>query len=154
MRYRVLTLGLLLLAATTEAKDFCISANDGVATLVGKGFSLPRRNKCKPFSGFVPETTGLLAGNVCLSSDGRAARFNLHAANGFGIEAFDFTLSLPTLIGSGVDCVADTNTTSGGLSRGGCNSFATAKVACNSLPVLVPSLETQHRTSKLSTTSR
>ena len=82
-RGSLLASALLLATATTaEAKDLCISVPAGLGwttgsgtALVGKGFRVPGRNRCKPFSG-IQRDYGPAVGTGCTSTDGFT--FTLH----------------------------------------------------------------------------
>src|SRR5580765_5169613 len=101
----------LMLAATVQAKDFCVQTDDsaiaspGSHTLfVGKHFSIPRSGKCKPWLGFTPnlhETpypSGQQSGVACTASDGTHVTFSISTqipTYGFALDVI--TLPLPSL---------------------------------------------------------
>jgi hypothetical protein len=74
----VLALALVLVTVVpVQARDLCLTIPNffGVAPLVGKGFRVPPRNRCKPFNGFTTAQAGLptfVVGTGCTSADGFA----------------------------------------------------------------------------------
>jgi hypothetical protein len=54
IRALAIVLSCLTIASGAQARDLCFEIPNffGITTLVGKGFRLPSRNKCKPFQGF------------------------------------------------------------------------------------------------------
>ena len=58
------------LAGAAHASDYCIDVFDGgTYTVVGKGFRVPGKNRCKPFMGFT--TQGFdVTGSACTAADG------------------------------------------------------------------------------------
>jgi hypothetical protein len=61
------------LAGVARASDYCIDVTDGgplsAYTLVGKGFRVPGKNRCKPFMGFTSQTFDV-TGSACTTADG------------------------------------------------------------------------------------
>ncbi len=117
-----------------DAKDYCLRLN-GVADLVGKNFSLPAKGKCKPFNGFAQgefTSAPFFSGDVCTSSDGSTAHFNLLSTNSLGIEGLNLSLNVATKTGSGQECIADTG------AGGSCGAVSVAPADCNPNPVPVP----------------
>jgi hypothetical protein len=84
-RTPILALGLVLATvATAPAKDLCLSIPNffGQAPLVGKGFQVPPKNKCKPFNGFTQGSfSSFVAGAGCTSADGFAFHLSFTAHN-------------------------------------------------------------------------
>ena len=77
-RTLILVLALVLAtAAAVQARDLCLTIPNffGAVPLVGKGFRVPPRNRCKPFNGFTQGGSGIptfVAGTGCTSADGFA----------------------------------------------------------------------------------
>jgi len=136
MRTQSIALAAVLLLAPQimHAADFCLVN----PPLVGKGFKIPSKGKCKPFLGFGTGVTGIWTGGACTNSLGTLVHIGVQSLDNFGIESVSIDLSLPALTGSGEDCVADTNLAGGGLSPGLCTSIATSVVACSPSTVPVP----------------
>jgi hypothetical protein len=84
-RTSILALGLVLaFVAAAQAKDLCLSIPNffGQAPLVGKGFQVPPKNKCKPFNGFTQGSfSSFVAGTGCTSADGFAFHLAFTAHN-------------------------------------------------------------------------
>jgi hypothetical protein len=77
---------LLLTVAPAHAADLCLSIPNffGVTPLVGKGFRVPSRNRCKPFNGFTLGSSGFpsfVVGTGCTSADGFAFHLAFTAHN-------------------------------------------------------------------------
>jgi hypothetical protein len=89
MLVRVWALGVFVLPLTTWAGDLCLdAAQPNVPTLaapiiIGRGFTVPKKNKCKPFIGVVatsvPAQPSAVTGAACTSFDGRNVTFTLVA---------------------------------------------------------------------------
>jgi hypothetical protein len=83
------------------ASDFCIT---NIETLVGKGFRLPPRGKCKPWLGYTVNGEGgpnSATGTACTAADGSHATIDvttMYPASGDTIFA---TIMLPLPLGSG-----------------------------------------------------
>jgi hypothetical protein len=61
------------LTEMARASDYCIGAIDGASTLVtlvGKGFRVPGKGRCKPFMGLVDGYGSDLTGSACTSTSG------------------------------------------------------------------------------------
>jgi hypothetical protein len=74
-RTPVLALALVLVSVgTAQAKDLCLTFSNAFTgyTFVGKQFSIPGKNRCKPFNGFTLALgeSSLLSGTGCTSADG------------------------------------------------------------------------------------
>lgn len=85
-RTLVLALGFILATlATAQAADLCLNVESifGVSvSLVGKGFRVPPKNTCKPFSGFTPGGfSSFVVGTGCTSVDGFAFHLSFMAHN-------------------------------------------------------------------------
>jgi hypothetical protein len=64
----------LTLTGTARASDYCLQFNAvGDYEVIGKGFRLPPKNRCKPFGGF-SSYTGVLSGTACTEADGLHTR--------------------------------------------------------------------------------
>lgn len=73
------------LCGVANAEDYCIDFGTLFHRIVGKGFRMPSRGRCKPFYGFVldglaPTTNAQVTGSVCVRDDGTKA--NVHVARG------------------------------------------------------------------------
>src|SRR5262245_59427734 len=107
----ILTAVLALLAASPAlAADLCI--NSAVLGLVvGKGFTLPSKNKCKPFVGF--GFGGMAAGTGCRTADGSLFRlhYTLHKADQDVTESVACNFHIPLSMGGGcrVRSILDVN---------------------------------------------
>lgn len=82
----IAALGLVLATVVTaQAKDLCINIASifGVSvSLVGKGFQVPPKNRCKPFTGFTPGGfSTFVVGTGCTSADGFAFHLSFTAHN-------------------------------------------------------------------------
>ena len=135
----VLAIGIVLvLGAVAEAADFCVSLNGGQNIFVGKAFRVPSKGSCKAFSGFRQGSSlDLVTGNACTDSTGSEVEFNLMGSAPPGIaalEAFNFSLPLPSLTGGGGDDKVVIGAGIGLLDY----SLAADKVACSPPVVPVP----------------
>jgi hypothetical protein len=76
------------------ATDLCIIGNGGIVA-VGKSFTLPLKNKCKPINGV--QDAGLLAGTACVTADGKLLRlhFTSHFAEFDDFFSFACNIDLP-----------------------------------------------------------
>jgi hypothetical protein len=76
------------------AADFCIHSTP-VGLLVGKGFLVPPKNKCKPFNGF--GNGGMAVGTGCTTADGSIFRlqFVIHRATENFTESGSCNFRLP-----------------------------------------------------------
>jgi hypothetical protein len=77
-RMLMVALGLVCASgASANAADLCVSLGGGGGTLVGKGFTLPEVNTCKPFSAFEDGgLAGAATGTGCVDRNG--GTFILH----------------------------------------------------------------------------
>jgi hypothetical protein len=89
------------LAQKASAADFCISYYENVinpTALVGRGFKIPARGRCRAFLGF-KELFGTadVTGSACTASDGSAVNFVLtKSTRQFGLASvLHLTVSLP-----------------------------------------------------------
>jgi hypothetical protein len=104
-----LLLGLTTLLATAprnaRAADFCVAVNGGFGppafgeTFVGKGFTLPIKGTCKPWSGIMKSNTTVewtSSGAACLSDDGQLLTITLQSADPpfFGVGSITDNIEL------------------------------------------------------------
>lgn len=84
-RTLILALGFVLATvAMTRAADLCLTIPNffGQTPLVGKGFQVPPKNKCKPFNGFTRGGfSSFVVGTGCTSADGFAFHLSFTAHN-------------------------------------------------------------------------
>jgi hypothetical protein len=102
----VISSGLVLTTiGVAEAKDLCITTNlfgnDGI---VGQGFSIPGKNRCKPFNGFVGSGPDWIAtGTGCTNADGSLFRVSIigttSSTNNSNPIHLNCTLPQPALTG-------------------------------------------------------
>ena len=89
------------LAGTAGAADVCIKYYIPYLkfslTIVGKGFRVPSKGRCKPFFGYSME--GGVTGSACTSSDGSKANFTLTQIVGSTGETSFFHVALPLPLG-------------------------------------------------------
>lgn len=103
------------------AADFCIKVNGGFGaggvSFVGKGFTLPAANTCKPWAGWAKTGTTVIwatTGSACMSSNNKVLQLTLLSTNpswfGAGIVSSDHiricptgTTACPVASGVGVD---------------------------------------------------
>ena len=108
---------LALAPAVVAAKDLCIQNNifGGGAPIVGKGFTLPGKGKCKPFVGFIGSSGA--TGSACTSTSGNVTHFTIYD-NAVEVVWFDLILPLPSTTYNFAEvCTADTGF------GGSCNSI-------------------------------
>jgi hypothetical protein len=97
----VLGLSLVLVASTSAgAADFCVQTTGGDDfTLVAKDFTLPRKGRCKVWTGILtgfPSLYTASTGTACTESDGSHLNLTVHSGYaGFGIVAITHILQLP-----------------------------------------------------------
>jgi hypothetical protein len=91
-------IGLLGSGGTAYARDFCFSV--GTATLVAKGFTPPRPNKCKPFKGaYFNTVAGATSGSACTNAAGNTLRVGFSLESGLGSLVGQLTIPYPSLTG-------------------------------------------------------
>lgn len=98
-------LGILIFApGAAMAKNFCISGFPNPAwVLVGQGFVIPPKGKCKPWTGFNTEVGNAPSAGVgCTSSDGANLALTVTTTSGpIGFAEIDaVSLALPSRKGS------------------------------------------------------
>jgi hypothetical protein len=96
-----------LVAGASHAADLCIVVNPGDTTrYVGRGFAIPAKGKCKPWSGvYLPSfaNVSVSTGTGCTSSDGATLRLHLVTARE-NVAFNDYiVLPLPSLTGGTLD---------------------------------------------------
>lgn len=95
---------LVLVPGVSQAKDYCIGFTGFPGSeFVGRGFTIPGKGQCKPFTGFFTAVKNApAAGTGCTSTDG--SNFSLTILSSWpgsgGVVFIDsITLSLPALSG-------------------------------------------------------
>lgn len=95
--------GMLLLASTALAANFCVSF--GGAQIIASGLTLPAKGTCTAFNGFYANKAGsLLAGDVCRSSNGSTFLFNTFTQFSGSPDSIAGTWNASTGKGSGKEC--------------------------------------------------
>src|SRR5262245_60358913 len=82
---------------TATARDLCVDMGPGFGvSVVGKDFTIPASDKCKPFTGFIGATT-LVSGTGYTSANGNFFRraFTAHAAAPFAFNPITVVCSIP-----------------------------------------------------------
>ena len=134
---RPIVLALTLVALVTgvraaQAKDLCIVTSVYGGTLVGPGFTIPGKGKCKPFAGFISNEP--FSGAVCTSSDATLVHFTLNDAY-LTTTVLDMNLPLPTSTVSNASyCHADVAGPYGNCMYGGIT--ATVEYCTMKIPVM------------------
>ena len=127
------------LAGSADAADFCIRhyrpGHQAFFDMVGKGFRLPSKARCKPFVGFASSAQAAdrfdVTGSACTASDGSAVNFVLtEMARGGGSVSF-VAIALPLPLGPSGTIV--TRYTNGGSLTG-----TSSPEACPTSPMPVP----------------
>jgi hypothetical protein len=93
---------ILSTASAAYAANFC--ALFGGAQVVGSGLILPASGTCAAFNGFYSSGTGLLAGDVCRSSNGTTFLFNLFTQYKGVPDSLAGTWVASSGKGSGLEC--------------------------------------------------
>lgn len=79
--------GLVCAGMTNAQADMCITFEGGGGTIVGKGFTLPLVNRCKPFNGFeVGRLAGAFDGVACTDRNGGTMILRYTYHNSFEFE--------------------------------------------------------------------
>jgi hypothetical protein len=123
--HAALMLGLIVPLCAHSA-DFCIKVNGGFGnggtSFVGKGFTLPVANACKPWSGFVKTGTNVIimsTGSACRSSDGKVLELTVQSTNpsflGTGVTSADHIKFCPTASGCSIGNPFAVGNLSGGV---------------------------------------
>jgi hypothetical protein len=114
---------LLQLSSIANASNFC--ASFGMAKVVASGLTLPPKDTCVAFNGFIANQPGvLLAGDVCRSSNGATFLFNTFTQSQNLPDSLAGTWSASTGSGLGKEC-----------SNNGCTSFAVTVTKCGAISV-------------------
>ncbi len=121
---------LFLTPGVVLAKNYCISGFPNTNyILVGQGFKIPAKGKCKAWTGFNAQGNFPTAGMGCTSSDG--SNFSVTLTTGFVADSFvdidAISLSLPAQTGEYLSQTLDggTVTSSGpasGIVGGACST--------------------------------
>jgi len=128
MVFGVLGLTVMVLggAGAASATDMCL--RDGLNRLiVGKSFLLPTAEKCKPFNGYMANTTGVITGLACGTSNGLEVRFHLSSSH-FAASTLTINLTragMSPMSGDVSYCMPDV-----GLFPGSCFNTTIEKVDC------------------------
>jgi len=106
-RSLVFALGLLVVTTSVaQATDLCVTAGASGITWVGKKFTIPPKNQCKPFIGFREDASYFLTGMGCTRADGGFLRLQFTETTTSAPESTDSIfcgIPLPSL--SGGSCV-------------------------------------------------
>jgi hypothetical protein len=124
----------LTLPGLSAAKDFCLTINSSTYVLIGKGFTVPLKGRCKPWTGLTVQSNfnSPSAGTGCTSSDGSHLNFTITTTfPDSGLFFLDtITLALPAL--TGTDFNVEIGSTPG--------SFSAVGAFC--APVPIPAVTT------------
>src|SRR5262249_28131589 len=91
-------------ASAAWATDLCIAFTSVPSHLTGKAFTVPRKNTCKPFMGFLSDGAlgAIASGTGCTSADGQLLRIHV-TAQGADVnfsESVECDFLLPSFTGS------------------------------------------------------
>ena len=116
--------GLALLPQTSLSKDFCIHFGQASIVSVARGFTVPKKGTCKPWTGFiggVAMENAPTVGTACTSSDGShlSITYTGSIPTAGGIVFIDsITLSLPDLTGANTETnISQNAVTTGAVSQ-------------------------------------
>ena len=99
----IFALGLLMTTASVaQATDLCVVMLG--ETYVGKKFTIPPKNQCKPFNGFQQADNFFLTGMGCTSSDGTSLRLQFSATTLGYTLTLSASCSIPRASLSGGTC--------------------------------------------------
>ena len=128
----------LMLPGLSVAKDLCLTIGSGSPPylLIGKGFTVPSKGKCKPWTGLTEQgptvgssTNSPSAGTACTSSDG--SHMNLTITTSFPSSGDFFldsiSVALPGLTGTDFNARLGTGDTIG--------SFTAVGAFCAPVPI-------------------
>jgi hypothetical protein len=139
----ILAILVLATAGVSQAGDYCITFNGLSISVVGRGFSIPAKGKCKVWTGFTGGTgvtQNIPSGGAgCTSSDKShlSLTYTISNPEAGGFVVIDsVTLSLPAQTGT------DVETTIVGGSTPTSNSFAVTGSNCTSQHTPVPAVAT------------
>jgi len=97
--HTIAVLGIVLGAAAPAWADLCLTVPQG--TYVGRGFNVPRRNKCRSFIGFRRGSRDGVSGVGCTTADGsRLSLSYTRSGEPANREIGSVDLLLPQLTGS------------------------------------------------------
>lgn len=124
----------LMLPGLSAAKDFCLTINSSTYVLIGKGFTVPLKGRCKAWTGLTVQsnTNSPSAGTGCTSSDGSHLNFTITTTfPDSGLFFLDtITLTRPAM--TGTDFNVEIGSTPG--------SFSAVGAFC--APVSIPAVAT------------
>ena len=130
---------LLLAPGLASAKNFCITGFPNSSyIMLGQGFTVPKKGKCKVWIGFVEEPLIASTGTGCTSTDGTELTLSIISSTSTGFSEVDgIALSLPSLTGSDDVQVTESSSTLSdlltGITGAVCGNTAVPSVA-TSLP--------------------
>src|SRR5215469_7196170 len=75
----IVVIAALVLSSSTARADYCLNINSGAYIIVGRGFTVPAKGKCKAWVGFSAQSNDNQpsTGTGCTSSDGMTLNFTL-----------------------------------------------------------------------------
>jgi hypothetical protein len=126
---------LVSLASVAQAKNYCINdLNVPSYVLVGRGFHIPPKGQCKPWSGFTPQNgeDSPTTGTGCRSSDG--SHFNLTLTTSFPYAGGDFEIDSITLALPGNTGVSSYSFFEGGVAIQ-VGTFPVTGGVCGKMPI-------------------
>ncbi len=120
---------LILTPGVVLAKNYCIGGFFNPSyILVGIGFTVPGKGKCKPWAGFNAEGNLPTAGMGCTSSNGSNLSLTLTTGNEVGgwVEMDVISLSLPSQTGEDAAQILESSavesSSATGISGGACST--------------------------------
>ena len=118
---------LILTPGVVLAKNYCIGGFPNSAyILVGIGFTVPAKGKCKQWTGFNADGPLATAGVGCTSSDGSNLSLTLTTGSSGFVEIDVVGLSLPSQTGGVASQVLESNAvtsySASGISGGACST--------------------------------
>ena len=137
---------LLLALGSASAKDYCLDINSEAFFLVGQGFTIPPKGKCKPWIGFLAQAVFLepgafnsppSIGTGCTAFDGSSLTFTITtsfpgAITGNNATIDSIALTLPSQTGT------DSESSIGG---GAVSRFSATRAKCSKTSFL-PAIST------------
>ena len=123
----------LMLPGLSVAKDLCLTIGAGSPpyVLIGKGFTLPSKGKCKPWTGLTVQsnTNSPSAGTACTSSDASHMNFTITTSFPSTGDFFldSISVALPGLTGTDFNARLGTGDTIG--------SFTAVGAFCAPVPI-------------------
>ena len=135
----------LMLPGLSAANDMCLTINSSTYVLVGKGFIVPPKGKCRPWTGLTAQsnTNSPSSGTGCTSSDGSHLNLTITTSfPDFGLFFLDsVTLSLPSRTGT------DVNISLGGGDSSG--TFSAVAVTCAPQPIPAITIDSAAQTTQI-----